>query len=76
MAKIKTFLFSSPCNSVAQVLWNGKLESKGQAYTTPNKFLVSKETLVLLRWESKRGKFGFIKRVDKGRITTVNDLES
>ena len=43
---------------------------------TPNKFLVSKETQVLHRWESETGKFGFIKRVDKGRITTVNDLES
>ena len=35
-----------------------------------------KETVELRRWESKTGKFGFIKRVDKGRITTVNDLES
>ena len=41
-----------------------------------NKFLVSKETVVLRRWESKTGKFCFIKRVDKGRISTVNDLES
>ena len=43
---------------------------------TMNKFLVSKETVVLRRWESEIGKVGFIKRVDKGRITTVNDLES
>ena len=41
-----------------------------------NKFLVSKETVVLRRWESETGKFGFINHVDKGRITTVNDLES
>ena len=41
-----------------------------------NKFLVSKETVVLHRWESETGKLGFTKRVDKGRITTVNDLES
>ena len=41
-----------------------------------NKFLVPKETVVLRRWESDSGKFAFIKRVDKGRITTVNDLES
>ena len=26
--------------------------------------------------EQDTGKFGFIKRVDKDRITTVNDLES
>ena len=36
-----------------------------------NKSLVSKEPVVLRRWESEKGKFGFIKRVDEGRITTV-----
>ena len=41
-----------------------------------NKFLVSKETVVLRRWERSKQKFGFIKRVDKGEITTVKDLES
>ena len=41
-----------------------------------NKFLVSKETVVLRRWEIETGQFGFIERVDKGRITIVNDLES
>ena len=44
--------------------------------TTFNKFLVSKETVVLRRWERSKQKFGFIKRVDKGEITTVKDLES
>ena len=29
-------------------------------------FLVSKETVVLRRWERSKQKFGFIKRVDKG----------
>ena len=29
-------------------------------------FLVSKETVVLLRWERSKQKFSFIKRVDKG----------
>ena len=38
--------------------------------------LVSKETVVLRRWERSKQKFGFIKRVDKGEITTVKDLES
>ena len=32
------------------------------------KFLVSKETVVLRRWERSKQKFGFIKRVDKGEI--------
>ena len=41
-----------------------------------NKFLVSKETVVLRRWERSKKKFGFIKPVDKGEITTVKDLES
>ena len=31
-----------------------------------NGFLVSKETVVLRRWERSKQKFGFIKRVDKG----------
>ena len=41
-----------------------------------NGFLVSKETVVQRRWERSEQKFGFNKRVDKGRITTVKDLES
>ena len=32
--------------------------------------------MVLRRWERSKQKFGFIKRVDKGEITTVKDLES
>jgi len=41
-----------------------------------NKFLVSKETVVLLhQWEIETRKFGFIKQVDKGQITAVKDLE-
>ena len=31
-----------------------------------NELLVSKETVVLRRWERSKQKFGFIKRVDKG----------
>ena len=49
-------------------------ELKPKAET--NKFLVSKETVVLRRWERSKQNFGFIKRVDKGEITTVKDLES
>ena len=41
-----------------------------------SEFLVSKETVVLRRWERSKQKFGFIKQVDKGWITTVKDLES
>ena len=40
-----------------------------------NGFPVSKETLVLRRWERSKQKFGFIQRVDKGLITTVKGLE-
>ena len=47
-----------------------------QRNKTANEFLVSKETVVLRRWERSKQKFGFIKRVDKGWITTVKDLES
>ena len=41
-----------------------------------HEFLVSKETVVLRRWERTQQKFGFIKPVDKGWIATVKDLES
>mgnify|MGYP006973423650 CR=1 FL=1 len=34
-----------------------------------NKFLVSKETAVLRRWERSKQKFGFIKRVEYGEIS-------
>ena len=37
---------------------------------------VSKETVVLHWWENDIQKFGFIKWVDKGQITTVKDSES
>ena len=40
--------------------------SPGAAPLNTNKFLVSKETVVLRRWERSKQKFGFIKRVDKG----------
>ena len=41
-----------------------------------DEFLVSKETVVLRRWERSKQKFVFFKRVDKGWVTTVKDLES
>ena len=37
-------------------------------------YIVTKETLVLRRWESETRKNGSIKRVDKGRTTTVKDF--
>ena len=40
------------------------------------KFLVSKETVVLHQSESETSKFGFIKGVDKGQISTMKELES
>ena len=39
-------------------------------------FLVSKETMVLRRWEGSKQKSAFIKRADKGWITTVTKLTS
>ena len=42
----------------------------------PVGFLVSKETVVLRQWVRWKQKFGFIKRVDKGWISTEKDLES
>ena len=36
-----------------------------------DKFLVSEETVLLLRWGRERRKSHLIKRVDKGRITIV-----
>ena len=41
-----------------------------------DKFQVSKENVVLRRLESETWQCGCIKRVDKGRITPVKDLES
>ena len=41
-----------------------------------DKFLVSKETVVLCQWEIEAWKFGFIEQVHKGQITTVKDFES
>ena len=37
-------------------------------------FPVSKETVVLRRWESDTCKFGVNKRVDESRITTVKKI--
>ena len=41
-----------------------------------NKFLVSKGTVVLRRWERSKQKFGFIKRVDKERQSEGLTLET
>ena len=41
-------------------------EEAGRRFFFVNEFLVSKETVVLRRWERSKQKFGFIKRVDKG----------
>ena len=43
--------------------------AESQVVILVNGFLVSKEIVVLRRWESETGS-GFIKRVDKGWITT------
>ena len=41
-----------------------------------NKILLSKQNVVLRRREIEALKFGLIKGVDKGRITTMKDFES
>ena len=56
--------------------WWKCLLNKVQSYLSQNKFLVSKETLLVLRrCESEARTFGLIKRLEKGRITNVRDLE-
>ena len=47
-----------------------------EANMKTNKFLVSKETVVLRRWERSKQKFGFIKRVDKGERIWKADVSS
>ena len=49
--------------------WPDVYQSSDNRNTTSKQvteFLVSKETVVLRRWERSKQKFGFIKRVDKG----------
>ena len=43
-----------------------KLDLTSTTLIIEDEFLVSKETVVLRRWERSKQKFGFIKRVDKG----------
>ena len=62
--------FVHACASLVVDLWSWWEDNK------QIKFLVSKETVVLRRWERSKQKFGFIKRVDKGEITTLKDLET
>ena len=45
-----------------------EIETFGLAILESNKCLVSKEIVVLRQWESETYKFGFIKRIDKGRL--------
>ena len=63
-------------NRVRRTLWSTVSKAAERSRSIKdNKFLASKEIVVLCPWQSETGKFGF-KRVHKGRITTVNDLES
>ena len=50
-------LYSAPCQ---------RLKFRLLGLKSKDRFLVSKETVVLRRWGRSRPKFGFIKRVDKG----------
>ena len=51
------------------------LNKKSQAKQMDN-LRVSKDTVVLPRWEMETWKGGFIKRVDTGPSTTMKDLET
>ena len=66
--------FFCPLNYVRTWCW--LWVSGRHGYLLVNEFLASKETVVLCQWERSKQKYGFIKRVDKGLITTVKDLES
>ena len=65
-----------PMNLYTSWIFNGQFNLNCTTLIFVDEFLVSKETVVLRRWERSKQKFGFIKRVDKGWITTVKDLES
>lgn len=59
--------------------WNWKISRVLWMADTPisiDILLISKENVVLRRWECETWQFGFIKRVDEGRIATVRGLES
>ena len=79
-----TELISRECwlfsNSEAGKSWEALLDSHSATgwvdLSDVHGFLVSNETVVLRRWGRSKQKFGSIKRVDKGWITTVKDLES
>ena len=47
-----------------KILSNAAARLKDNPYQG-NEFLVSKETVVLRRWERSKQKYGFVKRVDK-----------
>ena len=47
-------------------VWLGHVLGNALDAFFSTEFLVSKETVVLRRWERSKQKFGFIKRVDKG----------
>ena len=51
---------------VADTLVVNRSMARGIVTQTLAGFLVSKETVVLRRWQRSKQKFGFIKRVDKG----------
>ena len=68
--------FYIPSNELWSPIYWGRICSTVFLELNFHEFLVSKETVVLRRWERSKQKFGFIKRVDKGCITTVKDLES
>ena len=60
-------LIGSWVPSSGQDATGGGMSDTDASSSSPcHEFLVSKETVVLRRWERSKQKFGFIKRVDKG----------
>ena len=70
-------LFITYCNTSVRPNLASKISQSNQHFSEclprlkysdslVNDFLVSKETVVLRRWERSKQKFGFTKRVDKG----------
>ena len=57
---------SSWCSYFKIIMLLEIIASQVIKHLTNHEFLVSKETVVLCRWERSKQKFGFIKRVDKG----------
>ena len=60
-----SFQATETIQATATTIWKPGFRDLNQSRFS-FEFLVSKETVVLRRWERSKQKFGFIKRVDEG----------